>query len=392
MWVAVRLAMRAPAIRSFLRFSSSVAALLAAGAAASLAVGCAPVEDEPVAESNDAISAYESKLVVSQGAWAKVSVSDLRSCAVRLDGTSVCWGARYRNESPPGYPPGTIIPVLAKGGPLELGQATDVVASSTLGGFYDVDRLTGCTRDAASKWTCPRFDRDILPADLVPPPEALSKVVLGSRHQCGIRADKTITCWGRYSNEPAWTPPTGEFRDLAIDDDEACAIRDDDQSLVCWGGRPLQIVPPGAFKQVVGSQLYNLLCGVRVDGSFECGLPTSRVELAVKGDRDDDHGRQLPESMRLDKVSLGAFQACGIRADTKGIFCWGDIRMEPYQQPNGIIALAPTTGKFKDISLSNWHACAIREDDALVCWGDEKAGLGTGRGKPVDVGIFELPQ
>ena len=60
------------------------------------------------------------------------------------------------------------------------------------------------------------------------------------------------------------------------------------------------------------------------------------------------------------EISSGANHACGLRANGS-IACWGSNTSGQ--------ATPPTTGVFTSISTGDAHTCALRNDGAVVCWG-----------------------
>jgi alpha-tubulin suppressor-like RCC1 family protein len=75
-------------------------------------------------------------------------------------------------------------------------------------------------------------------------------------------------------------------------------------------------------------------------------------------------GISLPVRQFVDgfkQVCAGNYHACAIRSDGK-VVCWG--RNAEGQAPPG-----PTSDTFTDISCGTWHTCALRSDGRAVCWG-----------------------
>ena len=60
------------------------------------------------------------------------------------------------------------------------------------------------------------------------------------------------------------------------------------------------------------------------------------------------------------EISSGANHACGLRANGS-IACWGSNTSGQ--------ATPPTTGVFTSLSTGDAHTCALRNDGAVVCWG-----------------------
>ncbi len=165
--------------------------------------------------------------------------------------------------------------------------------------------------------------------DSAPPAGSYLQVSAGGGFSCGIRTDRTLTCWGlgqpgqvcpaHYSCAGQATPPGGTFTQLASDGYASCAIRTDG-TVACWGDYTGE-VPAGTFLDVsLGtSAWYGITssCGVRTDGSI----------------------------------------ACWAAADT----------LDEYLVPE-------PQGTFVQVVANGWAACALRADGTLVCWGDDKDG------------------
>lgn len=66
-------------------------------------------------------------------------------------------------------------------------------------------------------------------------------------------------------------------------------------------------------------------------------------------------------------VSVGDDHACGIRVDGT-VVCWGK---------NQLGQASPPPGVFRAISAGNFYTCGIREDQTLACWGSNADGKAT---------------
>jgi hypothetical protein len=101
-------------------------------------------------------------------------------------------------------------------------------------------------RTSGSRWS-------ILCALSFPQTEALTQVVVGGDHACGLRGDGTAVCWGKNDLGQA-TPPAGPFVQLAAGYRAGCGLRPDG-SLACWGQAPLSQPPVGVNRQADGATL-----------------------------------------------------------------------------------------------------------------------------------------
>lgn len=135
-----------------------------------------------------------------------------RMCAIRTDGTAVCFGAlRGGGTSPPTNPLETV--------------ASGLFASCGIA----PDGSIAC------------WDLDFRQAN--PPPGTYRALALGLVSGCAIRTDGTLACWGEDSGGET-SPPSGSYKALAMGMNYGCAIRNDDR-VVCWGSNEWgQATPP----------------------------------------------------------------------------------------------------------------------------------------------------
>ena len=80
------------------------------------------------------------------------------------------------------------------------------------------------------------------------PSGAFTALALGGFQSCGLRADGTVTCWGR---NPVWDvgqadAPSGEFTAIAAAGLFTCGVRADG-TIACWGREPV-IGPPSGVQ------------------------------------------------------------------------------------------------------------------------------------------------
>jgi hypothetical protein len=127
----------------------------------------------------------------------------------------------------------------------------------------------------------------------------------------------------------------------------------------CVGGTPFTLTAAtGSFvKVMVGSVA---TCGIRTDGEVQCHGPVPSGFVFPTGtfiDYDVDYASPSV---------VGAF-ACGVRPDGT-VACFGD----------NLDGRAPATrtaatGSFTRVETGAYHACALRTDGRLECWGNPNA-------------------
>ena len=100
-----------------------------------------------------------------------------------------------------------------------------------------------------------------------PPAGAFTALAAGTSHTCGIRGNRTLSCWGTIWRRPA--TPTGTFTAIASGADHLCAIQTGG-TVVCWGEDTHGQVSSrtGTFAALSAGAYHT--CGVRTDGAAAC--------------------------------------------------------------------------------------------------------------------------
>lgn len=223
--------------------------------------------------------------------------------------------------------------------------------------------------------------------------------------QCAIRTDGTVECWGDHPN------PSGEFQKLS--DHLPCGITEGGD-LSCWvensgtfgdvsiggpdagsgGDTGMPESAPhwveGPFVDIADVENWGI-CAVRESGEVECwsfhtleNPPTTGVEVSLGGlepgytcVRNTDgsvacggYETADPPSGSYQSVAVSDIHdgsACVVRMDG-GIECW---EVTPGE---GLGDVSPPSGNFTSITIGTRHACALRDDDTVVCWGSNESG------------------
>ena len=131
-----------------------------------------------------------------------------------------------------------------------------------------------------------------------------------SRHSCGLRADRTVICWGEH-DWSATEAPSGLFTAVASAGTNSCAIQAVDKAITCWrngASRPARDVPQGEFTALGAG--YSHTCALRTDGTVACW------GAGREGQTDAPSGRFVA-------VTAGDAHSCGLRTDDT-VTCWGN--------------------------------------------------------------------
>ena len=202
-------------------------------------------------------------------------------------------------------------------------------------------------------------------------------------HWCGLRSDRTITCWGDNEHGQA-TAPAGEFVAVSTGESHSCGLRSD-RTITCWGDNEdgQATAPAGEFLAVSTGEWRS--CGLRIDRTVTCwpdnSVPRPRGHLprclrrgrpfVWAQDRHNDRllGRGVTASgiNNWNYPSADRFTALGGESSGYGqwrdkadrtILCWGEGNSRP------------ATGEFTAISGS----CGVRVDGTVTCWSTSSDG------------------
>ena len=198
-----------------------------------------------------------------------------------------------------------------------------------------------------------------------PPAPRYIAVSSSGFHTCAIRANGEITCWG-WNDYGQSDAPAGEYIAVSTGWNHSCAIRESDGAIACWGRNTQgqRDAPAGRFTAVSVGSWHT--CGLRESGAIECW-----------GNNEDGEASSPPG--RFTAVSAGFRYTCAVRDDGASL-CWGRNTVPKYNPATekvesiyGGQTNAPA-GSFTAISAGGDHACAIRTNGAIECWGRNEYG------------------
>lgn len=252
--------------------------------------------------------------------YPRVSVGGQTSCSIDRTGRLVCWGAFS----------GTL-----------LKPPDGVWADVSFSG------LAGCAQSPMGTLGC--WGSSPGPASPWEVPDARFKKVSVAGHACGVTLDDKLLCWGKPNHASTDAPP-GKFKDVSAGSGHSCALRTDGTA-ICWG---LNLAgqanaPEGTFASISAGNYIS--CAVRPDSTVQCWGETE--------------GFAPQTGMDATYVSAGGRGVCIIRR-TGSINCFGDE-----------LTLHPPEGQFSQLSLGDQHACAVRVDGKILCWGSNSDGQST---------------
>ncbi|MFO0609491.1 MAG: hypothetical protein U0324_40380 [Polyangiales bacterium] len=332
-----------------------------------------------------------------------------RTCVQLADGTARCWGAGALGEPRPSQNPnGCFVPVPVAG--------LTGVASLAVSPRHTCARL----RDGSARcWGWGSFgslgngrtETSHVPLEVA----GLGGVVdlaLGEFRSCAALTDGTVRCWGRNLDGDLGTgaadsarhaTPEGPVVGLAMGASVAggryftcAALRD--RTAVCWGANRTGALGDGTTtaqaRAVAVAGLTGVVqlaagedhaCARRDDGSVWCWGNNGNGQCGA----DPGAVFTLPRAARVgsladvQSVVAGDDFTCALRAD-RTVWCWGSnyasqLGAAPSAVGRHTPAAVPGLTDVAAIAAGAEHACALRTDGTVRCWGafsDGQLGVG----------------
>jgi alpha-tubulin suppressor-like RCC1 family protein len=196
-------------------------------------------------------------------------------------------------------------------------------------------------------------------------------------HACALRTDGTVTCWGANGSSQSAPVPSGTFTQVAVGRAVSCALATN-QTIACWGAATVAgQVPSGSFASISLDAENLSACALKADGTPVCWgnstFPTSSGPLTAISSDNPYVAIKATDGTLIGSGALAgtpagsftqvsAFQnhACGVKSDGS-VACWGN---------NGSgETTAPTGTGFTEVSVGPSFSCGVKKG-AVLCWGD----------------------
>jgi hypothetical protein len=279
-----------------------------------------------------------------------IAASRLGTCALDGAGAIHCWGLAPEVWSIPG------------GSFVELYAGDNTICA------VRADRSVACFTEPLGV-----TDTSYAPSF----PVATLGVGLGT--VCGTETNGDLFC-NAASNTVAVPPPAAERASVVSAGQQfACALREDDGSVFCWGSQSLgscDLSPPagqldapsGSFLELASGPYSS--CAIDVDGRLACwGLGKPGQEPSEECETATSYGQSDPPNGTFRAIAVGKYNACAIRTDGT-LACWGAGSADDCVGGSSSCRQSrPPAGSFEQVALGTVHGCAMNADRKIECWG-----------------------
>ena len=233
--------------------------------------------------------------------------------------------------------------------------------------------------------------------------ERVMAVAAGMSHACALDAEGRASCWGgnesgqlgdgsrEDSARPSAVATDLRFSTIATGASHTCGLSAWGQA-ACWGqnlsgqlgdgtrgDRSAPVTVSGTmFERLVAG--WSHTCGVTVSGELHCWGSNAEGQLGEGTGLDRLVPRWITSS--VEDVVAGSAHTCAIQGGR--VLCWGenafgqlgDGTTERRPQPTPVAELP---GRPVGLAAGAVHTCALLEDGAAYCWGQNRHGqLGEG--------------
>jgi alpha-tubulin suppressor-like RCC1 family protein len=257
-------------------------------------------------------------------------------------------------------------------------------------------------------------------------PPGLESMASGFRHTCGLAGDGQLWCWGynerggigvgTFTRAESAPQRVGDrFAQVAAGGDHTCAVTTDGE-LYCWGFNDSNEVGVPGNESIatpvrtgcesgnsnlacfddwvaVGTGAFHS-CGIRSSGELYCWGGNLNGQLGIGPPTNafqESEPHRVGGDERWADVDGGRSYSCAL-TESGQLYCWGlnedgqlGVGDETFVSHPAPVDVDAPAG-FRNLGLGEYHACAVRADRTLWCWGrnsDGQIGLGRSSEEPV---------
>ena len=242
-------------------------------------------------------------------------------------------------------------------------------------------------------------------------------IAAGDQHACAVFGSGAVYCWGdnrlgqigdgtddNDRAQPVAARGISDAVDVALGVERSCAIGDAGHA-ICWGMLShygFDLLDPVSSDAPVcrnnmsdgaivsgGSHHY---CAVRDTGAVSCWGQNENGELGQLGEEWIRHPTPVPGLANAIDTAVGRDHSCAL-TNAGTVLCWGnneygqlgaDLPMDgATPEPQLVVGITDATA----IAAGEDHACAVRADGSVWCWGNGSGLAGLTDPSPVPIAI-----
>lgn len=333
--------------------------------------------------------------VVGLGQVKAIDAQGAITCAVEAENDVSCWGALHRFEL---RETAVSVPTAIEG----FAEVTQVSVGESYLCAVLTDGQISCVGFSENGvfGSLPSTSRD---PSLVPGIENAVYVAAGGTHTCAVDETGQVLCWGSgisgelgngevlpYSRDEALPITSDDTFTAVVVDETACGVKTD-RTLSCWGNnrygqlgvdptvKLLDSIPadiPGLSNVVDVRTASGNVCVVLDGGTVSCWGDNTYRQLGSSA-FDGEYSTSPVEVEGLSgvvNVTVGSGFSCAL-LDGGTVSCWGNndgymIGQDPEEVPfSATPMVVPDLTDVVELATGVYHTCARRSDDSVVCWG-----------------------
>jgi len=313
------------------------------------------------------------------------------TCAIRSGGRVYCWGTRSQVQV---CDPNCITepPHEIEG----LTGVTEITAGIVHACALKGDGTLRCWGGNENGEVGPFEKVADLPPQLLELGQPVRHVGSGVSFTCAVLLDGSTLCWGNTptfaqrgggSVDPELVENLGPVAFLSGALEHACAILESGE-VECWGvprfaqlgmGEPVSSDPNSPVRVTgltgvlfLDSQPSRNCILFGVSDPVCWGLNIERPPTVESGNVEQPIPMPLSLGAPMTRVSLGSFHACGVRNDGH-VVCWGannagELGVGDTDEHAGAVEVLGLTDAVEIAAGAN-HTCVLRSDQSVWCWG-----------------------
>jgi alpha-tubulin suppressor-like RCC1 family protein len=273
--------------------------------------------------------------------WQVVAVGEAHTCALKADGSVWCWGANGAGQLGQGdttarsTPQQVPLPARARDVQARFAHTCAVLETGAVecwGANFEGQLGLGDNPNGP----------DVLAPIVLPKAGPWRSVAPGQGHTCAIAVDGGLWCWGRNTeNELGLGPGAGpqlrtpqrvgaalDWVEVVAGQSGTCGLRAD-RSLWCWGVWVNGVTQQSAPTQLGSATDWALaridtfhLCALKLDGALWCLGRNIEGQLGLAAPSQIDVLTQIEPSARWSALSTGRFHTCARKA-AGTVWCTG---------------------------------------------------------------------